>query len=245
MSAKINKPVPTLPGASNQPLIPSNLKTSHSLSFSFKYFKQIEYFGLDGVSSSWCVSLLERFQSFCSLDKDYNLKSKTGRQALRYHEIDWDSKNIPISQENINWVDKKYINNAEEFPFMQFHVSKGSGRVIGFWDESGLVFNIVLLDPMHNMQPSSYNDYKVRDSDPISSDYNSLLCDIDNLKNSKHCSVQSCKMISALNNVPTKANDTNLISISLDDSYTRELSSIIASGKTLKEVIEMGILHSG
>lgn len=226
----------------SKPSIPSDLKTSPGLSFSFKYFRQIKNFGLDSIQTNWFVSLLERLQAFCSIEKDY-LLTPAGRQSLRYHAIDWDSKNIPIKVSDINWVDKKYIGNPDEFPFVQFHVSKALGRVIGFWSETGLVFHVVLLDPMHNMQPSNYNNYKINDCEPLSCQYSSLICDVEDLRNGAYCKTADCKMLSALNKIPTKSNISNMIVISLDDDFVELLNQAADSGKTIKQIFEAGLLE--
>ena len=49
-------------------------------------------------------------------------------------------------------VDSVYLDNPEDYPWQQFQITRANGRVIGFWDEYH-VFQVVLLDPEHNMQP--------------------------------------------------------------------------------------------
>ncbi|WP_416760853.1 hypothetical protein ACNI65_01880 [Roseateles sp. So40a] len=49
---------------------------------------------------------------------------------------------------------------------IQIAISKAEGRLIGFFDEEA-IFQIVLFDPLHNAQPSKFNDYKVRLSKPL------------------------------------------------------------------------------
>lgn len=127
-------------------------------SFSLRYWKQIEYFGLAECQNNWFVSFLERLRELSAvlLDdflRDYNFKSR-----VRYHPIDWSAQNVPISKSDIDWLGGQEL--AEDFELVQFHVSKALGRVVGFFDPLQ-VFQIVLLDPMHNLQPSKYNDYKI------------------------------------------------------------------------------------
>lgn len=85
------------------------------------------------------------------------------KNQWRIHPIDWNGRNVPLNRKDLYWIDRKYMENEDEFPFYQFQITTGTGRVIGFWDEVGL-FNIVFLDTMHNMQPSQYNDYKLRET---------------------------------------------------------------------------------
>ena len=55
-------------------------------------------------------------------------------------------------------------NNEEDF-FWQFQLSKGTGRVVGFFDQTNSIFYIVLLDPKHNIQPSKNFGYAVDDTE--------------------------------------------------------------------------------
>jgi hypothetical protein len=67
-------------------------------------------------------------------------------------------QNIPIPKEQIDWLGD-YA--SDEYEFVQFHVSKALGRVVGFFDEEQ-TFQIVLFDPFHNIQPAGDFDYRVR-----------------------------------------------------------------------------------
>ena len=81
------------------------------------------------------------------------------------HNIDWKARNIPFKREDIDWLDE-YFDNPAEFPLFQISVSKALGRLVGFLDEDN-IYQVVLLDPLHNAQPSSYNGYKVQLSSPL------------------------------------------------------------------------------
>jgi hypothetical protein len=117
--------------------------------FSFRFWEQIRYFGLDESSSSWFVSLLEKFTECSKEDLDKFRSDPGKRDAYRFHEINWSQKGIPIQKEHLTWVDATYLNNSTEYPFVQFQISQALGRIVGFFDEKE-VFNIVLLDPLHN-----------------------------------------------------------------------------------------------
>ncbi|MBK1866390.1 hypothetical protein [Taklimakanibacter albus] len=125
--------------------------------FSFRHWRQISYFGVDQCDKPWFVSLLERLSEVSNLYVDDALSGAYGR-GLRCHHIDWAAKNIPISRAEINWVTDAL---SEDVEFLQFSVSRARGRVVGFFDEDQ-VFNVVLLDPMHNIQPSRKLNYQVR-----------------------------------------------------------------------------------
>jgi hypothetical protein len=127
--------------------------------FSLRFWKQARYFGVDQCEKSWFISLLERLSNLSAIDID-DLTSGAGAAAIRFHPVDWSAKSIPIARKDIDWLGD-YA--GEEFDLVQFHLSRAMGRVIGFFDED-LVFNVVLLDPLHNLQPSKDFGYRVRAS---------------------------------------------------------------------------------
>lgn len=127
--------------------------------FSLQHWRQIEYFGVDTCEKKWFISLIERFSELSRLPIEEFLASRSLQGSVRYHEIDWDAKAIPIKKSDIDWIGP--ITESEDFSFVQFHVSKALGRVVGFFDENQ-IFQVVLLDPKHNIQPSGNFDYRVR-----------------------------------------------------------------------------------
>lgn len=145
-------------------LIPKNIGGQPYISFSFRYCTQQEWFGIAGQDAAWFASLQDRLK---------DLSGKTGailedgkiREDYRLHPIDWNATNCPIKKEDLTSVPKVIIDNAEPDFFWQFQISKGTGRVVGFFNEDNSVFYIVLLDPKHNIQPSKDYGYHV---DPTS-----------------------------------------------------------------------------
>ena len=89
-----------------------------------------------------------------------NLTTGAGAAGIRFHPISWDAKNIPIARSELDWLGDY---SSDDFPLVQFHLSKAMGRVVGFFDEDH-VFNVVLLDPLHNLQPAKGFGYRVRAS---------------------------------------------------------------------------------
>lgn len=224
----------------NLPRIPDNLKKAPKWAFSFKYFNQVQYFGLSESDPKWFVALLNRFRDLCKQDIESFFRDYTTRDAYRYHRIDWDAKNIPIQREECNWIEKHYLHNDVEYPFIQFQISQSLGRVIGFWDEGHTVFHIVLLDPLHNMQPAKSFGYKVDDCYPLSCHHSSLLIDIERLKQ-KQCSLEGCHLYQGILTLPTRLNNTNIVMGHLEDEYMERLEK--AKTKfSLSEIIEFGLL---
>lgn len=206
--------------------------------FGFKYFNQIRYFEIGGVENSWFISLIERLKFISGIDREKFLTNFANRGALRYHEINWNGINVPIQRKDLHWLDKDYLENEEEYPMVQFHISKALGRVVGFWDDNN-VFQVVLLDPAHNIQPSNYNTYHIDDTYYMSCQYSSLLIDIQNVQKKINSSL-SCAACAELNKLPTQINTTNFFYCSLDEDYKNKL---LSSNKTIQEIIELGLLQ--
>lgn len=127
--------------------------------FSLRFWRQPEFFGVGTCDPSWFVSLLERLADMSQMEIDEFLENRAAKAAVRFHPIDWNAKSIPISQSDINWLGDDY--SSSEFEFVQFHVSKALGRIVGFFDEEN-TFQIVLCDPLHNIQPAGDFGYRVR-----------------------------------------------------------------------------------
>lgn len=214
---------------------------SNEWSFSFKYYNQAEYFGLGSVKSTWFVSLLERLRDICQIDPD---RLNNPQNGLRYHKIDWNGKGVVFARQDFTWLDKSILENDEDFPFYQFHVSKAMGRVVGFWNETNQVFYIVILDTMHNLQPSKYNGYAIRTTSILDSQYNSLLRNIEYLKSrSQKCT--DCEFATHIQGLPIPATEErNAIICFIDDSYLTELLDKLDKGTILSDILELGLLKS-
>ncbi len=226
----------------NKPILLDTVKDQQNWSFSFRYYNQTDYFGLGETSTKWFVSLLEKLRDLCKEDYDNFFKDHRIKDANRYHPINWEAKNIPIRRTDIDWVDVNVIENEEDYPFFQFQISKGLGRVIGFWEQDYRFFNIVLLDPKHNMQPSKIFDYKVTDTTIEYCELSSLLMDIDNIKG-LNCLIDGCQCKEELNKIPTKLNRGNFVYFQLEDEYYGEFVEQ-TKNKSIKALIELGLLSS-
>jgi hypothetical protein len=145
----------------------------HKIRFSFTHWRQIKNFGLKEstgtVKNAWFVSLLERLREFETLD--YSVLTD-GDDNYRCHPIDFDRGNVSIAREDLNWLPYSIISSPEEYPIVQFHISKAYGRIIGYIETN--VFNIVLLDPLHNLIPHKDNDRKVRHCEELSSELDAV-----------------------------------------------------------------------
>ena len=169
-------------------------------SFSFRFWEQLKYFGLKGneIDNQWMVNVLDRFKELSTQTVDKVILNGGQASADRYHAIDWTAKNIPIQRSQITSIPSEY--SGEEYELHQFQVSKGEGRIVGFFDEKW-VFNIVLFDPLHNIQPSKYNDYSVRPCFPLDSEFAQMQEGIS--KCLEHCEAQECKAAAKLKDMAT------------------------------------------
>jgi hypothetical protein len=234
---------PVVYGAVAQRPVVSSTAIGQKWSFSFKYFKQIRYFGVDTVDPTWFVSLLDRLKELSELFPEEFFKNRILKDSWRYHEVNWSSTNVPISKSELKWVDKDYLENDQDFPFYQFHISKAKGRVVGFWDKGHFVFNIILLDPLHNIQPAGGKyQYKVDDCYPLSCQYTSLTKDIEDIKASP-CKTEGCSVFAEIKKLPKRMNQSNAVVAYLDDDSLSHLNKILEK-KTISEIVTMGILAS-
>lgn len=131
------------------------------VSFSFRFFRQIDFFGVGSEKSSWFAGLFDRLSELSQKDAGFFEQPYTAGKSYRLHEIKWDQPNIPMKRSDFGWVEKAYLENDQDYPFVQFSISRSKGRVIGFFDETSSVFFVLLLDPKHNMQPTKDHGYKV------------------------------------------------------------------------------------
>lgn len=165
--------------------------------FAFRFFKQIEFFSLDSpkIDSTWLVSVIERLRDMGGQEIDAVLRNSAEAKRLRLHKINWSQTNIPIQRKELDWLHPDYLSNEDEYPLLQFMVSQGKGRIIGFFDEQN-VFQIILLDPLHNMQPSKSFGYSVDPCSPLACQFTRLHDSVkDALKRGQCC---QCGVIDAV-----------------------------------------------
>jgi hypothetical protein len=229
------------------PPIPPLIKEPKKWTFSFRYWRQIEYFGFDRTNSEWFVSLLEKLNILSSEEREKFICDSGKISQWRYHSIDWGHKNIPIQLKDIDWIPSYYRDNQKEFYFVQFQISKALGRVVGFWDKD-YVFNIVLLDPWHNIQPSKDHNYRVDPCNPLSCDYTKLLHSLDYILDNK-CKKKNCEHVEEIKNIPTNRDallESNVLMVKLTDEdieYSDPLIKEIKEGETtsLNKIFKDGL----
>lgn len=219
--------IPTIPR--KVPLIPSEDKKGLPyLTFSFRYCSQQEYFGFGDQGAPWFANLLERVQDLSNKTASI-LDNHIERGQYRLHPIDWNAKGCPITIDDLTSVPKQIIDNIEDDFFWQFQLSKGTGRVIGFFNENLSVFYIVLLDPNHNAQPSKFFGYSVNDTKTAITEYEKiqmLIEDADN-KRKKRCKSDD---ICPFSNIAKKELRSDVFYASIDNELKDKYIELIEAG---------------
>ncbi len=227
------------PKSSKEPVLLSSPEAIR-WTFSLRYWEQIDYFGLDKSESKWFVSFLNKLKDLSQKEVEKFISDAAEKEAWRYHNINWNQKNIPINREDLTWIDDCYRNNPQDFPILQFQVSKSLGRVVGFWDESN-VFNVVLLDPLHNIQPSKSHSYRVDDCSPLSCDYSSMIYKLDIIKKSPKCT-EECMTFKDLSKIDSMSISTNVLMHYLNDEDIQELERALQDGGySVTDILLLGI----
>lgn len=211
--------------------------------FGFRHFRQIENFGLSAASikNSWLLSVLERFAELGNSSVDDILNDKRVAEANRCHEINWEQKNIPISIDDLDWIPEKF-HKREEYPILQFAVSKAMGRLLGFFDEEW-TFQVVLLDPLHNAQPSKSYGYKVDPCSPLGCEITALRKRVDDSLQAINCECGLGDRLTEALHSPTEG-PALIICISRND-LPEQLEEVLESGMaaSIQDVLQAGIDH--
>lgn len=216
-----------------KPITSSIAKKSARWTFSFIDFSQEDLFGLDRSSNNWFVAMLGQLKKVGTIDVDRLSKDKVIQSELRYHPINWTAEGVKLNRNYFQWIDKDVLGNEDEFPFYQFQISTGMGRIVGYWYED--VFHIIAFDPLHNLQPSKKHNYQIRPCSPVESDLTTLLYALDKVKRQK-CS-DDCKIKKGLDRLNDPLKDTNAVLLFLDDEF-RDQFEKISAGRSVSELFE-------
>ena len=125
-------------------------------------------------------------------------------------------------------------------------MSKALGRIVGFFDEER-TFNIVLLDPLHNIQPSKSHNYKVDTCNPLSCELSSLKYSLTRLIDGNDCPEPNCKLANGVSNINTHRYSTNILMFNVDDIDIQDADELIETGQSPSyvDIFQLGIVASG
>lgn len=224
-------PAPVIPKGGKLIAKPKDPPKDLRWSFSFRFWNEHHpYFGLGAADLTWVASLLGRLSQL-STESIENIWTNHGMRSspsgIHFHQVDFLGKNVPLQREDFDWLPDSYRLNSEEFTIYQFHVSTAMGRVIGFFDETW-VFNVLLLDPKHNLQPSKFNSYQLTPSPRVGTHQAILLSRLDAMRALK-CS-EACPFPAAVANVTAQHLEHHLVFLRLDESEMKVLNDAIRAG---------------
>ena len=216
--------------------------------FSFRHWQQISNFGFAdaGLDLGWFVSLLDQLKALSSETVDDIRRGKDTRKAdvLRYHPIVWKQPGIPLQRSDFLWLPEDILGNEIEFPFFQFCISTGTGRIVGYWDQDDL-FYVLLLDPLHNIQPSKKFNYRVDPCNPMRNQFEKLshaiTCLIQDVE--AGCVAKAdCPVKDKMNQVLVGSNTAMVIT--LGDEHWLEARNLLKSGAitSIDDIWAFGLL---
>ena len=232
LTAKLSKSLVDKEPRSARSLIPKEENNMPYLTFSFRYCTQQEYFGVKGEDAAWFANLQERLKDL-SGKTGAILEGKIERDAYRLHPINWNARNCPIKKEDLLSVPNNIRDNKEEDFFWQFQLSKGTGRVVGFFDETNSIFYIVLLDPKHNIQPSKNFGYAVDDTEIAITEFERLEMKLANAGTS----ISRCKHNDdcPVTDICEEYNNSNMFFVELDKELRDVYEKIATEGDICQE----------
>lgn len=238
---------------SSRPKIVSGATPSRheNLTFSFKYWKQIKFFGLSKIRSDWFVDLLDRLKELNRFTREQwdteVLGNRWSGGRWHYHLVNWSAPNIPITKADLDWVPKHFLEEPD-FGLWQLGLGASGGRIIGFWERDH-VFAIVLCDPLHNMWPSATTGYRVSDCDVQPSSAEMMHLAIDDARRSLTCSETGCNLHSKLAQITSgKKLDgayefSEAVVVGLTDQDRADLQQILETkvAKSIADVVRRGL----
>ncbi len=202
--------------------------------FSFRFWRQVENFGFNGANLDlgWFVSLLDQLRALSEETVDAIRRGRDSQKAaaLRYHQINWSQQNIPLQRQDFVWLPDDFLNNEAEFPFYQFQISTGNGRIVGFWDDED-IFNVLLLDPRHNIQPSKNFNYRVDPCEPMRNQFEKLehVFQVFRAETENGCAAHpECLARTRLPELRGDSSSSLVITVSLD--HWQEVGGLIKAG---------------
>lgn len=223
---------PLTKGHGTKPSLAAEKPEKVKLSFSFDFFKQIDCFGLGAATTNWFASLLDRLKDLSGKETGI-IGDFTQRKQYKFHPIDWEQPNIPIQRADLNWIPKNYLENEKDYPILQFKLSRSTGRVAGFIDETSSVFHIVLIDPKHNLQPTLDHGYKVDKTTPLPTTYEMAL------RHAKKCpNAHSCPLLD-----DRQTADDMLRAVFIDTDDSQVIEGLMNMGKSFQDEFSDFILH--
>lgn len=212
--------------------------------FGFRHFRQVKYYGFEVTRPSYLGSLFERLSVLSNHTVDEILNTAMA-DNFRMHPVRWgDASNF--TRAYFNWVPAEILDNEDDYPFLQFSVSTSLGRVVGFLD-ADQVFQVIVLDPQHNIQKSKGLEGR-RSTDPVRSDYHDLRAQVDRAigeldgtdKGTDKCRT---RLVRAITEPHVAGDDVVRVVVELDPGDAEALHDhmIATPGCNARQVVEAGL----
>lgn len=223
-------------------------EAGRKLTFSFEYWKQIPYFGMDRVEGDWFIGFLDRLKVISQFTPSEWMRESSRGEAWRCHPIDWQKKNIPIRKRDLVWVPAEIRDNEAEYEFVQFGLGAGHGRVVGVWLDSER-FAIVLLDPAHNIQPAEKWGSKIQECNEQPSTAGLVHIAVDRARKELKCDPAHCSAhevfatVSIRKDFGAEAAYHEVVSVEVDYADQSNLQDLLKGGhiKSVRDVLKKGI----
>lgn len=165
---------PLTAGKASFKSLPVDAIQKKCVTFSFRFFKQVENFGISGKNDIWMSGLLEQLKVISEKEFDDLVGNPAEKKYFRLHELEFGAGVSALTREDFNFIPVEFRPKGDDCEYWQFQISKANGRVVGFFNEDHTIFYVVFLDPNHNAQLSDYSDYKVRPISPQVSEIDDL-----------------------------------------------------------------------
>lgn len=235
-------PRPQLAKSIPRPVAKQPVANDQFWSFSFKYFRQRDHFGIAQQKPSWFASLLGALGALSETRVEETQTNEAVKGHWRLHDINWDHEGVPLRRDEIDWIARDYRDNPEEFPILQFQISKAQGRVVGFFDEKW-IFHILLLDPLHNIQPAADFDYRVRETHYARDDFALLAQKVDVARAKANCGAD-CPVVRQLNTV-WDGSDTHIVYARVGPEDFASAKKCFEDGKAKchQDVYDIGLIY--
>jgi hypothetical protein len=146
----------------------------------------------------------------------------------------------------LKWLPREILDNETEFPIFQLALAKGPMRIAGFWEPDETTFNIVLIDPHHNIATAEGYEGAQPCTECLG-DYHQMLCAVtefaDELRSAQECRAAGCQMHERASKLTESYTLKGLVYVAQDT--LQQASQLVTSGiaSNIDEIFVYGILH--
>lgn len=217
------------------------IKEDKNWTFSFSHWKQITYFGLSNVPRNWVVDLLDGLKDTAPYLEELIEGNPSLRNTFHFHVVFWSKAKVKLRRSDLEWIPKEILENEDEFPMYQLSLGKGPLRVIGYWTSDSRVFNIVLIDPHHNIHIADGFESGTYCTNQLSAHYQ-LLCAVNDLACACSTSTCQCEAYRGVSHL-TKAHGIKGVIYVDPDVIEEALTLIHSQGATMTDLLTCGLLY--